>query len=166
MRVIGSLKEIVEHQSESMVQRIQNAQHEFCERFKDEIVSNIEIPPNTEAMNPGQFITYESSLKVSDTVRENNVITTKVYSDYTVYWAKKGIDIPVGVFLEWGTGPLGEDSNIYEHGYPYTTEAPWNEHALYQFLTTGIWGIQARPHWWPAIIKYKGKLIEEIEKLL
>ncbi len=166
MRIIGSLKAVIEAQSENMTKKIEEAQSQFCTNFKDEIVSNIEIPPLTEAMNPGQFITYKSSIKVGDTIRENNIIKTEVYSDYYVYWAKKGIDIPVGVFLEWGTGPLGEGSNIYDHGYPYTTIAPWNEHAMKQYLTTGIWGIQARPHWWPTIIRYKEKLKEEIEKLL
>lgn len=162
MKIIGSLAGTIRSKSDEMTKRIVAAEEEFCEDLAKEIRSNIEIPPQSEALNPSQFAAYRNSIKVSITLQEKNVYRKEIYSDYYVFWKKKNMMIPVGVFLEWGTGPLGEESNIYEHGYPYTTEAPWNRHAMNQFITTGTWGIQARPHWWPAIMKYKDRFVEEI----
>ena len=166
MRTIGNLRTIIKSASKQLTEKIYEAQDAFCEDLKEEIRRNIEIPPESEALNPGQFEVYRNSIEKSPAEENSDTRIIRIYSDYTVFWPKKGISVPVGVFLEWGTGPLGESTNIYDHGYPYTTEMPWNLHAEQQFIQTGTWGIQARPHWWPAIMKYKTRLKEEIERRL
>ena len=110
---------------------------------------------------------YISSIQVSQTKEEKDAIKTSVFSDLLVggtipKWQK----VPVAAFLEWGTGPLGEGTNTYQHGYPYTTDAPWNFIAQLQYEQTGTWGMEARPHFYPALQKNVALYKENIRKAL
>lgn len=138
---------------------------EFGEQIGEEMLkeakSRVDIPE--EARNPNQFEQYRESLKTKTEV-ENNVVTIKVYSDLVVSDGSRWDGVPIGAFLEWGTGPMGESSNSYPHGYPYTTYQPWDYHTYRQFYKTGDWGITARPHLYPTLQLYKSKLRKELER--
>ena len=138
---------------------IVEAQEHATDFMLDEAKDRIEIPE--EARNTYQFIEYSNSLKTKKAQIEKDAVVSSVYSDLLVggddpKWA----DVPVGAFLEWGTGPLGENTNSYDHGYDYTTLAPWDRHTWLQQLQTGTWGIMARPHLYPALI-FSEKILEE-----
>ena len=127
------------------------AQHNATEYMDEDAKDRIEIPD--EARNTYQFIQYSESLKIKDAEWDGNEIKSSVYSDLLVGGDDpKWQDVPVGAFLEWGTGPLGEESNLYEHGYSYTTISPWDMHTWLQLQQTGNWGIVARPHLYPAFL--------------
>lgn len=140
---------------------------EVCEQVGEEMLEEakerVEIP--SEAHNPQQFVQYRDSLKTKTEVKGNE-ITTKVYSDLVVNDGSKWDGVPIGAFLEWGTGPMGQNSNEYPHGYPYTTEAPWDAHSTDQYIMTGTWGITARPHLYPTLQAFKPKLKEKLNKEL
>ena len=166
MRDIKDLTECLDRFFSELTPKLIEAQRHGCEYILDEAKDRIEIP--AEARNIAQFIRYSESLKVSDTSHESDEYSTRVYSDLYVWWEKKGIEVPVGAFLEWGTGPMGEESNDYPHGYDYTTEAPWDAHSERQYLMTGTWGITARPHLYPALMNgrsiYEANIKEAVEE--
>lgn len=166
MRDISELPKCLDRFISKLESGLINAQRHACDYILDEAKDRIEIPQ--EARNTYQFIQYEQSLKVSETKKEMESFSTEVYSDYYVWWERKGINVPVGAFLEWGTGPLGEDTNTYDHGYEYTTQAPWDFHTAVQWMETGTWGIMARPHLYPALMDgkeiYKLNVKEAVEE--
>lgn len=111
---------------------------------------------------------YKSSIRVGETTNKNNIIRTEIYSDLKI----GGIDpkwrnIPLANLINWGTGPLGEDTNIFEHNYPYTTDAPWNYIAQIQYELTGTWGMAANPHFYFSLqnnIEYYKKQLRKVFK--
>lgn len=82
---------------------------------------------------------YRESIKRS-VDEDGNEITVTVYSDLlikdikTTEEATKWDNVPLGCFLEWGTGIRGYVTNEYDHGYPYTMD--WM-------------GMVAQPHFQP-----------------
>lgn len=97
---------------------------------------------------------YVSSIQIGDTEYDGKVIKTTVFSDLKVggnnpRWAK----VLLANFVNWGTGPLGENTNEYPHVYPYTTDAPWNAQTQLQYLETGTWGMKATPHFYDSLQK-------------
>lgn len=139
------------------------AQKESGQYMLEDAKDRIEIPQ--EARNTSQFIQYENSIQIK-TEEKDSEITTSVYSDLVINDGSKWDGVPVGAFLEWGTGPLGEESNDYEHGYDYTTNVPWDAHTALQWMETGNWGIQARPHLYPALMATKEIYKEKIEEAI
>lgn len=140
------------------------AQDHATETMYEDAIDRIDIP--AEARNIQQFIDYYSSIKRSETKLEDDRITSSVYSDLVVGGNSKWAHVPIGAFLEWGTGPLGEGTNDFPHGYPYTTEAPWDLHTEVQFKNTNTWGIAARPHMYPALVNAKGYFIENVKEAI
>ena len=131
--------------------KLVEAQQHATEYMEKDAKDRIEIPP--EARNTNQFVMYENSLQTKNAQWERNEIHSSVFSELLVGGDDpKWKDVPVGAFLEWGTGPLGESSNLYEHGYDYTTIEPWDMHTWLQYMQTGSWGITARPHLYPALL--------------
>lgn len=137
------------------------ANKETGEELLKDAKDRIEIPG--EARNKSQFVQYKNSLKTK-TELEGEEIVTHVYSDLVVSDGSKWDGVPIGAFLEWGTGPMGDSSNGYPHGYPYTIDKPWDEHTTVQYLQTGSWGITARPHLYPALQAIKPVYKENIER--
>ena len=139
--------------------------NQIGEQMLKEAKDRVEIP--SEARNPQQFVQYRDSLKYK-VENEDNKYTIKVYSDLVVNDGSKWDGVPIGAFLEWGTGPMGDSSNNYPHGYQYTIDKPWDEHSMVQFVETGTWGITARPHLYPTLQSYKSKfkdmILEELKK--
>ena len=132
------------------------------EYMEEDARSRIEIP--AEARNTYQFIQYSDSIQLKTEQKENEIIS-KVFSELLVGGDDpKWQDVPVGAFLEWGTGPLGEESNMYEHGYDYTTISPWDFHTWLQYQQTGNWGIVARPHMYPALLHSYNVFRENIKE--
>lgn len=164
---ISQLSTYIDNRAQELIEELIKTQEECAKEFRDLVEQNIEIP--SEARSPGQFTWYKNSINVGSTERKGNTISTWVYSGLTVYWDKVGKEVPVGAFLEWGTGPLGEATNAQLHGYSYTTDKPWDKHTYEQWEQTGTWGIQARPHFLPAKIsyenRYKEKVMETVKKV-
>ena len=133
----------------SMKKKLVEAQDHATDDMLDETLARVEIP--LEARNIGQFLAYQDSIKKKKAELKNNQIESSVYSDLLVGGDSKWAEVPVGAFLEWGTGRFGESSNEYPHGYDYTTEKPWDLHTEMQYRETGSWGITARPHMYPAL---------------
>ena len=131
--------------------KIFQIQDELVREMYGEVIKNAPIRTGT----------YIDSIDVSKPTIEGDVISSSVFTNLMVDSEGWG-HVPLGAFIEWGTGPLGEGTNEYPHGYPYTTDEPWNWLAELQFLSTGTWGMEARPHFYPAlqatIPKYKEAL--------
>ncbi len=148
---------IVDSINNRLKAKIKEVQREVAKEAWAEVIANAPL-------KSGDYIT---SIQVSDTTEQDGVIRTAVYSDKLVGGEiPKWQNVPLSAFLEWGTGPLGQGSNTYQHGYPYTTDAPWNAYAEYQFLTTGTWGMVARPHFYPALQKYAPVFVNKMKEEL
>ena len=156
MRDISEMATVLTNKLEEKLEKLKQAQRDTAKVIWEDTV-------NEAPLNVGGYI---SSIKLSDTDFKDDVIKTSVYSDLTVWWEKIGKNIPLSAFLEWGTGPLGESSNDYPHGYPYTTDAPWNYETMAQFLDTGTWGMEARPHFYPALQKNIALYKDNLRKAL
>ena len=129
---------------EAKLEKVKEAQVETAKQMHKDTVSNA---PNIRG-------DYVDSIKLGDQKEEDDIVSTSVYSNLLVGGdIPKWQDVPLSAFAEWGTGPLGESTNKYEHGYPYTTDEPWNAEAMNQFLMTGTWGRSAEPHFYPALQK-------------
>lgn len=165
MKDISSLDTEFLKYVKSLEEKLITAQQHATEAMLEDAKERIEIP--SEARNTQQFIDYSNSIKLKNAEMKSGEIESSVYSDLLVggddpKWA----DVPVGAFLEWGTGPLGEESNLYEHGYDYTTISPWDRHTWLQLMQTGNWGITARPHLYPAFLHTHKILIENIREVV
>jgi hypothetical protein len=157
MRDISEMATVLTNKLEQKLEKLKEAQRDTAKVIWEDTVNNA-------PMSNGGYI---SSIQVSDTKEEKDAIKTSVFSDLLVggtipKWQK----VPVAAFLEWGTGPLGEGTNTYQHGYPYTTDAPWNYQAQLQYEQTGTWGMEARPHFYPALQKNVALYKENIRKAL
>lgn len=154
MRDISELDKEFDKFINNLTNKIIQAQNNSTNIMFQEVHDRIEIPQ--EARNISQFIRYESSIEKSEAKLSENEIKSSVFSKLLVGGNNpKWENVPVGAFLEWGTGPLGESTNDYPHGYSYTTDAPWDEHTANQWAEIGIWGIAARPHMYPGLLATK-----------
>lgn len=156
MREISEMATVLTNKLESKLEKLKQAQRDTAKAIWEDTINEA---PMTES-------NYISSIQISDTKEEKDIIKTSVFSDLIVWWAKKGINVPLSAFLEWGTGPLGEDSNNYPHGYPYTTDAPWDAYSFMQMQQTGTWGREAKPHFYPALQKNIALYKENLRKAL
>ena len=157
MRDISEMAIVLTNKLDQKLEKLKQAQRETAKVIWADTINEA---PMTEA-------NYISSIQVSDTKEEKDVIKTSVFSDLLVGGdIPKWQNVPLAAFLEWGTGPLGEGTNTYQHGYPYTTDAPWNFIAQLQYEQTGTWGMEARPHFYPALQKNIALYKENIRKAL
>ena len=156
MRDISEMATVLTNNLEQKLEKLKQAQRDTAKVIWEDTVNEAPITEDN----------YISSIQVSDTKEEKDIIKTSVFSDLTVWWERKSMHIPLSAFLEWGTGPLGEDTNTYEHGYPYTTDAPWNIESWMQMQETGTWGMMARPHFYPALQKNIALYKDNLRKAL
>ena len=162
MRDISELGKCFDKYIFDLKQNIKDALDETTTKMYEDAKERIELP--AEARNIQQFVEYENSLQRSEVKEVGDECSASVFSDLVVHDGSKWDGVPIGAFLEWGTGPLGEGSNTFEHGYPYTTESPWDAHTSIQWEQTGTWGIEARPHLYPALIAGKNTLVETLKE--
>ena len=155
MRDITEMATVLTDKLEQKLEKLKQAQRDTAKQIMEDTVAN--APQSAD---------YTSSIKLSDTEEEKDIIKTSVFSDLTVWWERKSMNIPLAAFLEWGTGPLGESSNDYPHGYPYTTDKPWNLATEIQLELTGTWGMSARPHFYPALQKNIALYKDNLRKAL
>ena len=156
MRDISEMATVLTNKLEEKLEKLKQAQRDTAKVIWEDTV-------NEAPLNTGSYI---SSIKLGDTEVKEDIIKTSVFSDLTVWWQKIGRNIPLACFLEWGTGPLGESTNTSPHGYPYTTDKPWNYEAWAQFFATGTWGMSARPHFYPALQKNVSLYKDNLRKAL
>lgn len=156
MRDISEMATVLTNKLEEKLEKLKQAQRDTAKVIWEDTIN--EAPLTEDG--------YLSSIQISDTKEEKDVIKTSVFSDLTVWWHKKSMNIPLAAFLEWGIGPMGEDTNDYPHGYPYTTDAPWDYSSWAQMMQTGTWGMEARPHFYPALQKNIALYKENLRKAL
>ncbi len=156
MRDISEMATVLTNKLDQKLEKLKQAQRDTAKVIWEDTVNN--APTNSGG--------YVSSIQLSDTEYKKDVIKTSVFSDLTVWWEKIGINIPLACFLEWGTGPLGESTNTFHHGYPYTTDAPWDYVSWAQMMQTGTWGMEARPHFYPALQKNVSLYKDNLRKAL
>ena len=157
MRDISEMATVLTNKLDKKLEKLKQAQRDTAKVIWEDTV-------NEAPLNAGGYI---SSIQLSDTEVKGDVIKTSVYSDLLVGGdIPKWQNVPVAAFLEWGTGPLGESTNTYQHGYPYTTDEPWNFIAQMQFEQTGTWGMPARPHFYPALQKNVALYKDNLRKAL
>lgn len=161
MKDLGDFGSWLEKLSSNMEKECEEAMERTIEEQKQKCLSNMEMP--TEARNMSQFVAYSQSYKTS-VEKEGDTIKGTLYSDLLVGGDDpKWKDVPVGAFLEWGTGELGFNTNSYPHGYDYTLEI-WDRHTWLQQMQTGTFGIRARPHLIPSFNEIKPVFKENIRK--
>lgn len=134
--------------------RVAKAQHEFAEMICEEV----------KALAPVDTGAYRNSIVVSSTEWQGNSCSTRVYSDMLVGGdSEKWKDVPLGCFLEWGTGSVGASTNTQNHGYPYRM-TPWT----YYNKRYGRWittrGMVARPHFLPPMMLHKKEYSKKMRK--
>ena len=157
MRDISEMAIVLTNKLEEKLEKLKQAQRDTAKVIWEDTV-------NEAPLNVGGYI---SSIQISDTEVKKDIIKTSVFSNLNVGGdIPKWQNVPVSAFLEWGTGPLGESSNDYPHGYPYTTDEPWNFIAQMQFEQTGTWGMMARPHFYPALQKNIALYKDNLRKAL
>ncbi len=131
--------------SDKMREKIAEAQHEYAEMLCDEI----------KTLAPVDTGAYRDSIKVSPTEWDGKTCKTVIYSDMLVGGdSEKWKDVPLGAFLEWGTGRMGAMSNTQNHGFPYRL-TPWTYYneRYERWITTN--GMVARPHFLPPMLLHK-----------
>lgn len=98
------------------------------------------------ALAPEDTGAYKASIQISDVEHDGTKHSIKIYTNLSSGWK----DVPLGCLLEWGTGKIGEETNNYDHGYPYR-QTPW----VYYNERYGRWvftrGNKARPHFYPGL---------------
>lgn len=173
MEHLTHLQSLLDRTTEKVRIAIDKSGDEIAKGLTKEIVSRVELPPEATLLDPnlykydtvGQYNTYVNSIKGTKTVEENETVIT-VGSDYTVYWDKISSDVPFGVFIEWGTGPIGERTNTYPHGYDYSNIVPWDAATNEQANMFNEWGLSAHPHFTPGFNAYKRRIKETIRKAI
>ena len=164
MKDISEIEKSFEQYIKTLESKLITAQQNATESMLEEARDRIEIPE--EARNIQQFVDYAESLQIKPAEYDGETIKSSVFSDLVVADGSKWDGVPIGAFLEWGTGPLGEGTNGFPHGYPYTTEAPWDAHTDIQLMNTGTWGIAARPHLYPALVMTEQILLLNVKEAL
>lgn len=142
MKDISKLSVELGFEFDELLPKLKQAHDKSCDKIWDEIV-------NTAPMVSGGYV---SSITRGETEETRDGFSTEIYSDLKVGGNDpKWSNVPLACLVNWGTGPLGESSNIYPHGYGYTTDAPWNFIAQMQYEQTGTWGMKANPHFYLAL---------------
>lgn len=138
-----------------LIPKLQNAQRKTAEKIWEDTIDS----------SPFKNGDYISSIQIGKTENNKGVIKTSVFSDLKV-----GGDIPkwqnvlLANFINWGTGPLGEATNDYPHGYSYTTDFPWNYQTQIQYQLYGTWGMEANPHFYNSLQKNVSTYKENLRK--
>lgn len=104
------------------------------------------ICSDIQSLAPYDTGRYRSSIKTSDVKVYDKTHKIEIYTDLPSGWK----NVALGYLLEFGTGIKGENSNTYDHGYPYR-QTPW----VYYNERYGRWiftyGNIARPHFYPGL---------------
>lgn len=152
MRNIAELSKYLLVWGDETLKRVKESQIETAEKIKDDI----------KGLAPGSG-NYRSSIKVGKQEEIDGIIKIPIFTDLNANWEKHP-EVALGALIEWGTGPLGESTNSYEHGFPYTTDVPWNAPTWAQFRRTGTWGGVAQPHFLPGLYANKKTYRANIRK--
>ena len=156
MRDIGQLTTYINETIEKKIlPDLIDAQRETAEQIQEDAIAK--APKDTGA--------YAKSIKVGKTKIEGKEISTEIFTDLVVGEGKWST-VPLGTWLEYGTGIVGQRSNKIDHDFEYR-QTPWvyfNER-LNRFVFTE--GMVARPHFYFALQKniglYEKKILEAIE---
>lgn len=165
MYKLEDLSFFVEKWNNKTRELIVKGQNEIAEQLERDVKTYAKIPSEA-SRNRSQLASYIDSISKKPTEDNGDEVVSRVSSNMQVYWPKIGQDVFVGAFLEWGTGRLGESTNDYPHGFPYTTDGPWDAYTQQQYNFTGTYGLPATPHFTPAINNIKPKYREMIRKAI
>ena len=141
--------------NKELIPKLINAQRNTAEKVWEDIV-------NSSPMKSGNYV---SSIQISDTENKKGIIKTSIFSDLKIGGInQKWKDVLLANLINWGTGPLGEDTNTFPHGYSYTIDHPWNYETQIQYELTGTWGMEATPHFYDSLEKNVSTYKENIRK--
>lgn len=156
MRSIDQLSKSILDWGNLVEERLIKAQQETAQKICEDVKS----------MAPIRSGRYSSSIKVSETVFQDNKYRTMIYTDLLVGGDNpRWQNVPLGALLEWGTGIQGATTNTYPHGYGYRL-TPWcyYDEYLHQYVTTD--GMIARPHFSPALFQNKNYYNKKIREAI
>lgn len=166
MKTLDQLSESLLVWRDKKIKRLIEAQKITAEQVHKDVLIN--APHNT-----GE---YASSIKVSETTYENNVIRTSIYTDMTS--ADDG-SIVIGRMIEHGTGiyalepHIGHTKTFKESGYQYWyVPAKSVKRAIGRSIfINGVefyvaYAQPAKPHFLPALQKNKSFYLNEIRKAM
>lgn len=151
--------------TQDVIKKLVEGQDKIAAELENDVKQRAFVPSEA-TRNPGQFSKYISSIKKSPTSYDGHAISTTVGSDLVVNDGSKWDGVPIGAFLEWGTGELGYTTNQFQHGFPYTLTGPWDLATYEQWFYTNTYGIPAVPHFHPAIMHIKPKWEKMIEEAI
>ena len=144
---------------------IASLEHYLKERISEEKIKSIldtaaeQVKNDIQNLAPVDTGAYRNSIVKSNVKKEGNNYSISIYSQLPSGW--KGVAL--GYLLEWGTGIKGEQTNNYDHGYPYR-QTPW----VYFNDRYGRWvfthGNIARPHFYPGLMLNKKYFRELVSK--
>ena len=114
----------------------------------DKILTKVatKVHQDIVSMAPEDTGAYKASIQIGNIEHNGNVHSVKIFTKLNSGWN----NVPLGCLLEWGTGKVGEETNHYDHGYPYR-QTPWvyfNERYNRWVFTRGN---RARPHFVPGL---------------
>lgn len=124
-------------------------------------VVGTKVQEDIKALAPIDTGTYRSSISLSNVEHDGTYHKIKIYTDLDSGWN----GVPLGCLLEWGTGPKGQSTNTYEHGYPYR-QTPWayfNERYDRWIFTHGN---IARPHFYPGLYNNENYFRKTVKEMI
>jgi len=152
MRDIGELSAYLNKFTSKVVENVTKAQKETAKKIQEDAKDII-----SSKINSGG--TYVNSIKVSDTKKESNAITTKIYTDATVS-TLGGATYNLGYLLENGTSPhLIEPLNSSVLRFEINGETIFAKRVHHP-------GTIAREHFKPALEQNEYVYLENIEKAI
>lgn len=154
---IDEIGTVFENYTKKLIPKVEKAQKDVAEQLCKEI--KIRAPINT-----GRYV---SSIKVGDVQHEGDKLSIAVYTDLLVGGDNpKWANVPLGAFLEWGTGIKGSQTGkATQYGYSYRM-TPW----AYFSKELGHWvtskGMIAIPHFSTGLAFIKPKYMEMLKEAL
>ena len=146
---VGKLNQIL--RNSISLERINTILDDVSKKVYDDILS----------LAPEDTGSYKSSIKISEIEHQGSQHSIKIYTDLNSGWK----NVPLGCLIEWGTGIVGQETNEFDHGYPYRT-TPWvyfNERYNRWVFTRGN---KARPHFFPGLYLNEDYFNEKIKEVI
>lgn len=185
MRDISELPIVLDNYFNKLTLKLKDAMDESCNELIDEIISRVQIPAEmflsdkhgeSNAMLYSMYCSgFEKKVEL-DKYEIKGKVLNNVRVEIWREWG--GVNIPFGFLIEFGTGPIGENSTDnqakitlerignFPFGSRYANSYPWDKLSTNQKQSFGSWGSAAKPHWIPACNLIKWKLVEKVKKCI
>ena len=151
MKDISKLSEYVDKFTNKVIENVTKAQQETAQKVWEDVVDNA----------PYKDGDYIASIRVSDTTKKGNTISTEIFTEAQVM-TKSGNSYNLGLLLETGTNPHAIP-NAFGWGDKYGYDS-----VQYKKTLNPNWhpGTIAQPHFKPALEKNKSLYKENIKRAI